>query len=182
VGALPLVPPHQLVDVVGHDRDQGGVVEVAVGDPAGQLRVPHEGVAADLLAVLRGPVDVLVGGAKVELAAAGLGGVPLLRVLGRDGAELALDDVLLLCVAAHRQGRADVPAPRGHHGGVEGLDLALEEPRQLLVTVLLVEAMITGKTHSTASWSVGRGLAATKPLRARATEAENRILKIDNKV
>ena len=131
VVALPLVAPHDRVDVVRHDLDQRRVVEVAVGYPVGQLRVPDEGVAAQVLLVLRRPVDVLVGGAKVELAAVRLGLVPFLGVLGRDGAEFALDDVLLLLVVANGQRGADVFAAGGHHGGVEGLDLSVEEPESM---------------------------------------------------
>lgn len=93
--ALPTVSSHDLVDVVGHDLDQGGVVEAAVGHPTRELRVPDKSMAANVLAVLACPVHVLIGGAPVELPAVRLGGIPLLGVLRRDGAELAADDVLL---------------------------------------------------------------------------------------
>jgi len=168
VGALPLVLAHDGVDVVGHDVDQGGIVEAALGDPGGQLRVPHEGMAADLLAVLDGPVDVLVGAGEGELAAAGLGGVPLLGVLGRDGAELALDDGLLGGVAAQGQGGTNVLAAGSHHGRVEGLAIAEGD----LVSGHRANGVDDGqrRTHP-----VGQATAA--PLRARATEAEKRILK-----
>lgn len=131
VVAFPLVTPHHRVDVVRHDLDQRRIVKVAVGHPAGQLRVPDEGVAAEVLLVLRRPVDVLVGGAKVELAAVRLGLVPFLGVLGRDGAELALDDVLLLLIVADGQRGADVFAAGCDHGGVESLDLSVEEPESM---------------------------------------------------
>ena len=134
--ALALVPPHHLVDVVGHDLDQRGVVEAAVGHPAGQLRVPDQCVAADVLPVLPRPVHVVVGGAPVELVAVGLDRVPLLRVLGRDGAELAADDVGLLVVVADREGRADVLAPGGNHRGIERLHLAVEEAGPCVSTAL----------------------------------------------
>lgn len=46
VVAPALVPAHNLVDVVRHDVDQRRVVEVAIGHPARQLRVPDERMAA----------------------------------------------------------------------------------------------------------------------------------------
>jgi hypothetical protein len=75
--ALALPPGHERVYVSLHDALEGRIVEVAVGDPAGKLAVPHEGVAAQFLAVLRRPVGVLVTAAQREGAAAALGRVPL---------------------------------------------------------------------------------------------------------
>lgn len=125
MGALPLVVAHDGLDVVGHDLHQGRVA-VDVGDPAGELAVPDEGVASHLLAVLGGEVGDLVGAAEGELALVGLGGIPLHGILRGDGAELVLvlDDVLLLVVVADRQGRADVLPATGNHGGIETCHLA----------------------------------------------------------
>lgn len=62
--------------MVLEDGRQGRLV-ADLADPARQLRVPDERVAADHLAVLRGPVDEVVGLAEVEVAPARLGCVPL---------------------------------------------------------------------------------------------------------
>lgn len=63
-----------------------------VGNPAGQLRVPAEGVATDGLVVLRGEVDEVVGCREVEVALRGLGGIPLHAVLRGHLTEVGLDD------------------------------------------------------------------------------------------
>jgi len=70
---------------------QGGLV-VDLADPAGQLRVPHKGVAADGLVVLLGPVDEVVGAAPRVGALLALQALPLHAVLGRDLAEVGLED------------------------------------------------------------------------------------------
>lgn len=94
---LALVTSSDVGNVVLNDRLEL-VLVVDVLDPLRQLRVPEEGVAADLDAVLLGKVDDLVGGAEVELALAGLSGIPLHRVLGGDLAEDGLDGVGVLGV------------------------------------------------------------------------------------
>jgi len=73
--ALPLIPPHNLLNMIRHHLHQRLVV-VDLVDPLRQLGVPDERVAAHLLAVLGGEVGDLVGAAPVELAAVGLRGVP----------------------------------------------------------------------------------------------------------
>ena len=77
---LALEVAHDLADVVLHHRRQGSLV-VDLGYPGRQLRVPHGGVSADEEAVVLCELGSLVGGAELEVATAGLGGVPLHAVL-----------------------------------------------------------------------------------------------------
>lgn len=105
--AFSLVPGHHGVDVVLHHAHQGGVV-VDLVHPVWQLGVPHEGVAAHLLSVLRRPVGNLVGAAEAELSTVGLGGIPLHGIFGCDGAELGLDNVLFAVVVANGERSTDV--------------------------------------------------------------------------
>lgn len=58
--------------------------------PAGKLAVPDKSVAPQELSILLGNVGNDVAGAIVELAAVGLGSIPLLTVLGNELTELAL--------------------------------------------------------------------------------------------
>lgn len=73
---LALVLTHNLLDVVGHDLLERGLV-LDGRNPGRQLRVPDGGVTADELAILRRKVDELVGTAEGELALRALGGIPL---------------------------------------------------------------------------------------------------------
>lgn len=82
------------------------------------------------LIVLLRPVDVLVCRGEGELAAAGLGRLPLHGILGRDGANFIPNDVLLRVVVAERERGADVLAAGGLHGGVESLRLPVDEARE----------------------------------------------------
>ena len=64
---------------------------VSVRHPGGQLRVPHQRVAAHLHAVVLRERDDRVGAAEVEDARLRLDGVPLHLVFGRDLVELRRD-------------------------------------------------------------------------------------------
>ena len=66
--------------VLEHSRQGRLVTDVA--DPARQLRVPAQGVAADQLVVGLRPVDEVVGVGEVEAPAARLCRVPLYRKEG----------------------------------------------------------------------------------------------------
>lgn len=90
VETLALVVVHDVVDVALHDLGQGLAVPRARGDPVGQLRVPHERVAAENLAVAASSTGSDVALRIGEAAAGALGGIPLLAVLGDELAELAL--------------------------------------------------------------------------------------------
>lgn len=126
VRALALVTAHDSIDVVAHDRLQGLVVPVAVGNPAGKLAVPNEGVAAKLHAARSSGISMLVGGAPVELAAVGLDGFPLHGVLGGERAELALgvENGVLLGVTADGDGGTKVLLAGSLHGVVKASSLA----------------------------------------------------------
>lgn len=88
---LALVAGHDSGDVFLENRGQ--LVSVAdVVDPPGKLRVPEEGVATDGLVIGGGPVDEVVGLTKVILAPLGLNAIPLHAVLGRDLAEVLLQN------------------------------------------------------------------------------------------
>ena len=89
---LALVAGHEGGDVALEDAGQLGLV-ADVADPAGQLRVPAQRVAADGLVVLDGPVDEVVGLRKVEVVVGRLGRVPLHRVLRRHLPKVGLDHV-----------------------------------------------------------------------------------------
>lgn len=62
--------------------------EVASLDPGGELRVPDKSVATDLLVVLLGPLDQLIGGSEVEDTRLRLNSLPLHGVLSSDLREL----------------------------------------------------------------------------------------------
>ena len=126
---LALAASHDGLDVVLHDGGQSGLV-TDLADPRGQLRVPDGGVATDELAVVLGKLDRLVGSAKVEVAARGLGGIPLHRVLAGDLAKVGLDDgsVLAAVESVGVSGSTKVLPALGLHGGIEALcGLALRE-------------------------------------------------------
>lgn len=66
-----------------------------VGDaahPRRQLRMPAERMAPDGLVVLHRPVHEIIRSGKVEGIVAGLGGIPLHRVLGGHLSKVLLDD------------------------------------------------------------------------------------------
>ena len=126
VRALALVTAHDSIDVVAHDRLQGLVVPVAVGNPAGKLAVPNKSVAAKLHATRGSGVGVLVGGSPVELAAIGLDGLPLHGVLGGERAEFALgvENGVLLGVTADSDGGTEVLLAGSLHGVVKASSLS----------------------------------------------------------
>lgn len=95
---LALVASNDVGDVVLDDLGQSSLV-VDVLNPLRELGVPDQSVTSDLEAILLSKVDDLVEAAEVELALAGLGGIPLARVLGGDGAKVSLDDGGVLCDA-----------------------------------------------------------------------------------
>jgi hypothetical protein len=78
-------------NVLLDDAGQGASV-TNVGDPAGELAVPEEGVATKELAVLRRPLGSLVSIAEGEGTLGGLHGIPLHAVLWGDLAEICLED------------------------------------------------------------------------------------------
>jgi hypothetical protein len=123
VRALPLIARHERGDVVLHHAHQRRVVVDRV-NPVRELRVPHQRMAAHLLAILGGEVGNLIRSAEAELSAIGLRGIPLHGVLRRDGSELgALDDVLLGVVVADGQRSTNVRPAARNHGGIEGRGL-----------------------------------------------------------
>jgi hypothetical protein len=110
---LALVAASDVGNVVLDHRGEGGLV-VDVLNPLGELRVPEEGVATHLLAILGGKVDNLIGAVEVELrmeseldfpsddttylSTVGLSSIPLQAVLGRELTEISLDDGSVLAV------------------------------------------------------------------------------------
>lgn len=88
---LALPPPHDGLDVLLHGRRERRLV-LDVADPAGELRVPDERMAADRDVALRGPVDEVVGLAPVVRALLVVETLPLHAVLGGDLAKVLLDD------------------------------------------------------------------------------------------
>jgi hypothetical protein len=96
-----------------HDGDQSVLVS-DLGDPAGKLRVPDESVTTDELVVGRGPVDEVVGSAKLEVATRRLSGIELHRVLGGDLTKVGLCDIadVALVESAEIAGSAPVPGTR----------------------------------------------------------------------
>ena len=88
---LALVPRHDSRDVVLDDLGQRGLV-LDVADPAGELRVPDKGVPADGLVVLGGPVDEVVGLTPAVGALLVVDALPFHAVLGRDLAEVGIDN------------------------------------------------------------------------------------------
>lgn len=126
MGALPLVPSHDGVDVVLHDRLQGLVVPVSVSNPAGQLAVPDQGVAAEFVASRGGSIGVLISRAPVELAAVGLDGLPLHGVLRGDGSKLILvvENVGFLVVTANGESCTEVLLASSLHSGLKPSSLS----------------------------------------------------------
>ena len=108
---LALVAANDGLDVVLHDRDQGGLV-VDVGDPGGDLAVPNKSVATDKLAVGLSPVDEPVRTTEVELATRRLSGIELHGVLGGDLAEVGLGCVVDVGVAKSALVAGSAPVPR----------------------------------------------------------------------
>ena len=95
VRTLPLVPAHDLLDVVLHDAHQSGIV-VDLVYPVWKLTIPHQGMASHLLLILRREIGNGVCIAPAKRSAVWFGGVPLHSILRRDGAKLsALDEILL---------------------------------------------------------------------------------------
>ena len=88
---LALVPRHDSRDVVLDGLGQRGLV-LDVADPAGELRVPDKGVPADGLVVLGGPVDQVIGLTPAVGALLVVDALPFHAVLGRDLAEVGIDD------------------------------------------------------------------------------------------
>src|SRR5690606_22463047 len=82
------VAAHHGGDVLLQDRRQLVVADLPYRDPVRVLRVPHQGVAADALAVGDGEVDHLVGGGEVVAGRLGVDEVPLQLVLGGERGEL----------------------------------------------------------------------------------------------
>ncbi|KAI6758703.1 hypothetical protein HG530_010943 [Fusarium avenaceum] len=121
MSALPLVPSHNGVDMVPHDRLKGLVVPVSVRNPAGQLAVPNQSVAAEFEASRSGSIGVLVSRAPVELTAVGLDGLPLHGVLRGDGSKLILvvENVGFLIVIANGKSSAKVLLTSSLHGGLK---------------------------------------------------------------
>jgi hypothetical protein len=58
------------------DDSREGRLVIDVADPAGQLRVPKQGMAANRFVVLLGEVDERIAAAVAELAPARLGRIP----------------------------------------------------------------------------------------------------------
>ena len=109
---LALVAAHDGLDVVLHHGNQS-VLVVDLGDPGRQLRVPHERVTTDELAVALGPVDDSIGTAELEVTTRRLSGIELHRVLGGDLAEVGLCDVATVTVeTADVTSSAPVPGVR----------------------------------------------------------------------
>lgn len=117
--ALPLIPPHDLIDMIRHDRHQCRVVINAV-NPTRQLGVPNQGVTSHLLLILRREVRNRISTTPGERPSGWFRGIPLHCIFRCDGPELcALDEVLLRVVGADSQRGADVGAALGNDGGVE---------------------------------------------------------------
>ena len=107
---LALVTAHDGLDVVLHDRNQG-VLVVDLGDPAGELAVPDEGVAVNELAVGLSPVDEVVGTAELEVATRRLSSIELHRVLWGDLAEVSLGQVGDVAIVEGALVTASAPVP-----------------------------------------------------------------------
>ena len=138
---LPLIPSHNLLDMILHHTHHFvSVYDVSIYltstptwesltrrviinriHPLRQLTIPDQRMAPHLLFILRRKIRNRVGVGPAELPAVGLRGIPLHGVFGRDGTELcAFNKVLLRVVRADGQRGADVGAAPGEHGGVEG--------------------------------------------------------------
>lgn len=102
-----------------HHLKQRGVVEAASGHPRRQLAVPDQSVAADLVSVLSGKSHHGVGIVEGEVPLGGLRGLPFHCVLGCDGPELSLDNLLLLRVVPDREGGPDILLACGLEGGIK---------------------------------------------------------------
>lgn len=107
---LALVAAHDGPDVILHHRNQG-VLVTDLADPAGELGVPNEGVAADHLAVAGGPVDKVVSSIEVEVAARRLSGIELHRVLRRDLPEVGLGKVVDNAIGKSALVTSSAPVP-----------------------------------------------------------------------
>src|SRR5690606_30872225 len=92
-GDVPGVAADGGGDVAAHLVQQFTGGEVGVLHPVGELVVPDEGVAVDLLAVLLGEGDHAVGRTPVVVSPGGLQGAPLHLVAGGDTAELPRRDL-----------------------------------------------------------------------------------------
>lgn len=86
--AFALVASGYFLDVVLHDGNQRLVVEPALANPSGQLRMPDKRVATQLFLVLVREIDNRVGTCKGKVVAGGLGGLPFHCVFGSDGVEV----------------------------------------------------------------------------------------------
>ncbi len=113
---LAAVVRRDLRHVVEHRLAERGARHVL--HPARLLRVPREGVPADLLATARRPADDLVALGVVEAVLRRLRRVHLHLVLGRDHVELAVRDGRVRRVGqpAGREGGAEVAAGLGGRG------------------------------------------------------------------
>ena len=121
--------------MVVHDLNHRLIVEVAIGDPSRQLRVPDQvlmhpistylktiataitNMAMDLVAMVGGKVNVTISVIKGEVASLWLRSVPLLGVLRGDGVEigLVLNDGQLLVIATKSQSSTDeAPSALAH--------------------------------------------------------------------
>lgn len=92
---LALVAANDVGDVALNDLGQSSLV-VDVLNPLRELRVPDQSVSSDLEAILSSKVDDLVEASEVELALAGFSGIPLGRVLRRNGTKVGLDNSSVL--------------------------------------------------------------------------------------
>jgi len=108
---LALVAAHDSPDVILHHRNQS-VLVIDLGDPAGQLRVPYERVAADELVVARGPVDQSIGTLEVELATRRLSGIELHRVLGGNLTKVSLCDIADVALVESVDVAGSAPVPK----------------------------------------------------------------------
>lgn len=82
-------------DVVGDDRSE--LSSVCNGrHPAGELRVPEEGVSSHKLAIALGKRNHGIRVGKGELAAGSLGGIPLHAVFRGELPKVGLDDIGVL--------------------------------------------------------------------------------------
>jgi len=144
VCALALVTAHDSIDVVAHDRLQGLVVPVAVGNPTGKLAVPNKSVAAKLHAARGSGVGMLVSGSPVELATVGLDGLPLHGILGSERAEFALgvENSVLLTVTADGDGCAEVLLASSLHGVVKASSLTRFDIAGQVSTSILNELIL----------------------------------------
>lgn len=95
-GADALVTGHHSLDVVLHDADERLVVETALGNPDGELRMPNQSVAVHLEVVLLRVCRIAVGIRKGEVVAGWLSRLPLHAVLGGEGVEVGVHNCVFL--------------------------------------------------------------------------------------